>query len=362
MLAAVLNSPNYLSPDKGAAGHQALQERYDYVLRGMVSMGQLDSTEADRYYGKLPAVAKQRNPNQYGGQRGFMLSMVKQELRAKGFDDTAIDTGGLRVETTFTRKAMRAAEDGVLAQRPPGLKQLHVAAATRRRQDRRPDRLLRRAELPRQPAQLGQARRLPGLGLQAVRALGRASRPASASRTPSTATRPTSTRPGWRAGRQRGRGQRHQLRLARQPDQGDRGLDQHRLRQPDRLDPRRSDQDPEHGGRAGHPAQHPGPRAQPRDRARLGHDQPDQHGQRLRDHRQRRAPPRLVRDQEGHPRLRQQGALQGAAQDRPGAARRHLPRRQLRHAAGREVRHRPERAGARPSGRRQDRHGHQRRR
>ncbi len=130
MLAAVLNSPNYLSPDPHAAGHQALLDRYDYVLRGMVSMGKLDSTEADRYYAKLPAVAKQKNPNQYGGQRGFMLSMVKAELRTKGFDDTAIDTGGLRVETTFTRKAMKAAEAGVLAQRPPGLKRLHVASAT----------------------------------------------------------------------------------------------------------------------------------------------------------------------------------------------------------------------------------------
>jgi membrane peptidoglycan carboxypeptidase len=130
MLAAVLNSPNYLSPDGSASGRQALQDRYDYVLRGMVSMGKLDSTEAERYYGKLPAVAKQKNPNQYGGQRGFMLSMVKQELRAKGFDDTAIDTGGLRVETTFTRKAMQAAEAGVLAQRPPGLKHLHVATAS----------------------------------------------------------------------------------------------------------------------------------------------------------------------------------------------------------------------------------------
>jgi membrane peptidoglycan carboxypeptidase len=130
MLAAVLNSPNYLSPDKGPDNRQALLERYDYVLRGMVSMGNLDQTEADRYYGKLPALSKPRNPNQYAGQRGFMLSMVKAELRAKGFDDDAIDTGGLRVETTFTRKAMRAAEDGVLSQRPPGLKRLHVAAAT----------------------------------------------------------------------------------------------------------------------------------------------------------------------------------------------------------------------------------------
>jgi membrane peptidoglycan carboxypeptidase len=130
MLAAILNSPNYLSPDRGAAARQALLERYDYVLRGMVSMNNLDSTEADRYFGKLPKLTTAKNPNQYGGQKGFMLSMVKAELLAKGFDETAIDTGGLRVETTFTRKAMSAAQDGILAQRPQGLKRLHVAAAT----------------------------------------------------------------------------------------------------------------------------------------------------------------------------------------------------------------------------------------
>ena len=130
MLAAILNSPNYLSPDRSAAARQALLERYDYVLRGEVSGNDLDATEADRYFGKLPQLATAKNPNQYGGQKGFMLSMVKAELRAKGFDDTAIDTGGLRVETTFTRKAMKAAEDGILAERPQGLKRLHVAAAT----------------------------------------------------------------------------------------------------------------------------------------------------------------------------------------------------------------------------------------
>ncbi|MBV9831962.1 MAG: penicillin-binding protein [Marmoricola sp.] len=131
MLAAVLNSPTFLSPDnKSAASRQALVARYDYVLDGMVKMGNLDSTEENRYYGKLPRLATQKNPNQYAGQRGFMLAMVKAELHSKGFDDQAIDTGGLRVETTFTRKAMSAAESGILQQRPPGLKHLHVAAAS----------------------------------------------------------------------------------------------------------------------------------------------------------------------------------------------------------------------------------------
>jgi len=130
MLAAVLNSPNYLSPDRGEEGRAALLERYDYVLDGMVSMGNLDASEADSYRGELPAVGKPRASNMYGGQRGFMLTMVKEELVRLGFDEAEIDAGGLRVETTFTRKAMQAAEEGVLEQRPQGLKQLHVATAS----------------------------------------------------------------------------------------------------------------------------------------------------------------------------------------------------------------------------------------
>jgi len=130
MLAAILNSPSYLRPERGAAGRDDLIERYDHVLRGMVSMGNLDSAEAEKYYGKLPKLAKQKTNNMYGGQRGFMLTMVKDELLKIGFDEYQIDAGGLRVETTFTKQAMKAAEAGVLAERPQGLKNLHVATAS----------------------------------------------------------------------------------------------------------------------------------------------------------------------------------------------------------------------------------------
>jgi membrane peptidoglycan carboxypeptidase len=130
MLAAILNSPNYLDPEKGSAGRDDLIERYDYVLRGMVSMGNLDSSEAEKYYGRLPRLGKAKKNNQYEGQRGFMLTMVKAELRKLGFDDAEIDAGGLRVETTFTKKAMKASKEGVLAEKPTGLKKLHVATAS----------------------------------------------------------------------------------------------------------------------------------------------------------------------------------------------------------------------------------------
>jgi membrane peptidoglycan carboxypeptidase len=130
MLAAVLNSPNYLSPDGGAQSRAALTQRYDYVLNGMVTAGKLTQAQESPIYDKLPALRKQSTSNLYGGQNGFMLDMVKSELLKLGFDDAQIQGGGLSVVTTFTRKAMAATRNGVLAEKPTGLPQLHAAAAS----------------------------------------------------------------------------------------------------------------------------------------------------------------------------------------------------------------------------------------
>ena len=61
-----------------------------------------------------------------------MLALVKSELHAMGYTDDEIDGGGLRVTTTFTQKAMEAAEEGVKEGKPEGFgdKELHVAVAS----------------------------------------------------------------------------------------------------------------------------------------------------------------------------------------------------------------------------------------
>jgi membrane peptidoglycan carboxypeptidase len=130
MLAAVLNSPNYLSPDGSDAARAALLRRYDYVLSGMATMGSISQSSAAEVEGKLPKVKKQSTSNLYGGQKGFMLDMVKNELLHLGFDDAEIQGGGLRVTTTFTKKAMDAAAAGVAEVRPQGVKGLHTAVAS----------------------------------------------------------------------------------------------------------------------------------------------------------------------------------------------------------------------------------------
>jgi membrane peptidoglycan carboxypeptidase len=130
MLAAVLNSPNYLSPDRSESSRAALQRRYDYVVSGMASMGAITDSEAAEIAGKLPEVKKQVASNTYGGQKGFMLDMVKKELVNLGFDETQIEQGGLRVTTTLTKKAMDAAQSAVEEVAPDGVPKLHPAVAS----------------------------------------------------------------------------------------------------------------------------------------------------------------------------------------------------------------------------------------
>jgi membrane peptidoglycan carboxypeptidase len=130
VLASVLNSPTALDPATGAAARVRLTDRYRYVLSGMVSSGTLDAQQADRFATRLPAFPPQRSQDQYGGQRGHVLALVRRQLLAKGFSDEQITGGGLRVTTTFTRKAMDAAATAVHDQAPRGLKSLHVAVAS----------------------------------------------------------------------------------------------------------------------------------------------------------------------------------------------------------------------------------------
>ncbi|MEO5710564.1 MAG: transglycosylase domain-containing protein [Nocardioidaceae bacterium] len=130
VLASVLNSPTAFDPANGTANRERLLGRYQYVLNGMVSMGNLESSKADQAKARLPTFPKIKSEDQYGGQRGHVLALVKNELLRNGFSDQEISGGGLRVTTTFTRNAMDAAKAGVAAQRPKGLKGLHVGAAS----------------------------------------------------------------------------------------------------------------------------------------------------------------------------------------------------------------------------------------
>ena len=114
LLASVIRSPGLYDPITQKARTQA---RMDYVLDGMVSEGWL--TQAERAKVTYPKVLPRRTANAKGGTTGYLLKAVQDELRAKvGLTDAQIDQGGLRVISTFDRRAQAAAVRAVKDELP----------------------------------------------------------------------------------------------------------------------------------------------------------------------------------------------------------------------------------------------------
>jgi membrane peptidoglycan carboxypeptidase len=131
VIASVLNNPSEFDPANGKQAKHALKGRYRYVLQGMASMGTITDAQATQAERKLPTFPVFKQSSRYGGQKGHILTLVRQQLHALDFTDDQIDGGGLRVYTTLTKKAMTAANEGVHEVRPHlSYKELHVAVAT----------------------------------------------------------------------------------------------------------------------------------------------------------------------------------------------------------------------------------------
>ncbi len=132
VLASVLNNPTNFDPANGRDSKAALKERYRYTLGNMADLGEHHRRAGGEGAAEAAALPPQKAQDAYGGQNGFMLTMIRKELHRLGFEDEEIDGGGLRVTTTFTQKDMEAAEDGVLEGKPEGFgdKFLHIGAAS----------------------------------------------------------------------------------------------------------------------------------------------------------------------------------------------------------------------------------------
>ena len=109
MLAAMVNEPGFFSPDPGAgAGYTALVARWHYVLTNMVRDGALSQQEASAQ--TFPKVLSENQVvSGWTGYKGYIMQAVKSELHyTYGYSYQRIDTGGLKIVTTFNAGMMRA--------------------------------------------------------------------------------------------------------------------------------------------------------------------------------------------------------------------------------------------------------------
>ena len=96
-------------PVKFAYLPQHLSERELTGGNGMVEMGTMTEAQKNEIYAELPEFPKVERDSQFGGPKGFLLNMVQDELKAKGFTEEQINGGGLSIITTFDAKAQEAA-------------------------------------------------------------------------------------------------------------------------------------------------------------------------------------------------------------------------------------------------------------
>lgn len=117
LLAGVIPSPNNWDP---AVSPEKAQQRWEYVLDGMVRDGYL--TQADRDAQTFPAISDYQRNETYGGTTGYLLQYVKRELTATGsITDEMISSGGLTITTTIEPGVQQNAVNAVQNMRDGGL-------------------------------------------------------------------------------------------------------------------------------------------------------------------------------------------------------------------------------------------------
>ncbi|HET6687380.1 MAG TPA: transglycosylase domain-containing protein [Jiangellaceae bacterium] len=127
-LAAILRNPGNYDPTLGEENLQRFTERFQYVLDGMVEKGWLAAATAAAVV--PPKILPEQKNNTFGGPNGYLLQQVKKELVAAGIEPAEIETGGLRVITTFDAKAQAAAITAVTEEAPTeNVENLHIGLA-----------------------------------------------------------------------------------------------------------------------------------------------------------------------------------------------------------------------------------------
>lgn len=132
VLASSIRSPSAYDP---ATDLQAAQDRWTFVLEGMVEQGWLSVSEANAQgYPTVIPLAEVDTGSNIAGPEGLVVRQVRQELTEMGISEQQLNQEGLQITTTLDARTQQAAVDAsaeVLADQPEGLRNAVVSVDPR---------------------------------------------------------------------------------------------------------------------------------------------------------------------------------------------------------------------------------------
>jgi membrane peptidoglycan carboxypeptidase len=126
VVASILRSPGYYDPSLSKENAVRLENRFAYVIQGMLANKWI--TEAEAKDAEFPRVAPRTTSGQLSGPKGYIIDAVQKELSKLGFTQDQLLVGGYVIKTTLDQRAQQAAVDAVNKFTPAGAPEnLHTA-------------------------------------------------------------------------------------------------------------------------------------------------------------------------------------------------------------------------------------------
>ena len=126
VIASILRAPGYYDPSLSKENAVRLENRFAYVIQGMLDNKWI--TEAEAKDAKFPRVAPRTTSGQLSGPKGYIIDAVQKELSKLGFTQDQLLVGGYVIKTTLDQRAQQAAVDAVNKFTPADApKNLHTA-------------------------------------------------------------------------------------------------------------------------------------------------------------------------------------------------------------------------------------------
>jgi len=111
VIASILRAPGYYDPSLSENNLVRLQNRFQYVINGMLAEGWITQEQADN--AKFPTITPRVTSGSLSGPKGHVISQVQRDLGRLGFTEEQLLEGGLVIRTTLVQKAQQSAVDAV---------------------------------------------------------------------------------------------------------------------------------------------------------------------------------------------------------------------------------------------------------